>query len=311
MKDNATQYQTLLEHVSCNCCGANEFKVIYPARYEMANPEELINSFRSSGDEILIDQLVQCKNCGLEYLNPRLKQDIIMEAYSEGNDEGFISQASARERTFEKCLKAIEKFQPRQGKIFDVGTAGGSFLKVAQKNGWQVAGCEPNRWLAQWGKEHYGIDIFPGTIFDMNLSEASFDVVTLWDVLEHTPDPKAVLLECGRILKDKGLLVVNYPDIGSLVSRLMGRQWVFLLSVHLYYFTLSTIKKILEQTGFQILRHRKHWQSLELDYILFRMRPYLPLIPDLGRKMTKILQLQKAQIPYWVGQTLVLAHKMK
>ena len=83
--------------------------------------------------------------------------------------------------------------------------------------------------MAEWGKGHYGIDIVPGTIFDMDLEDASFDVVTLWDVIEHTPDPTSVLEECRRVLKPGGLLVVNIPDIGSLVSSLMGRRWVFLL----------------------------------------------------------------------------------
>ncbi len=311
MLENTTQYQSLLENVVCNICGADDYKVIYPPRYDMAKPEELKQSFRSSGDEILVDQLVRCRQCGLQYLTPRIKQDIIIDAYSEGSDETFISQAEAREKTFEKCLDIIERFASNRGKILDVGTAGGSFLKVAQSRGWQVTGCEPNRWLAEWGKRHYGIDIFPGTIFDMNLPRNNFDVVSLWDVLEHTPDPKKVLQECFRVLKPNGLLVVNYPDISSFVARLMGRKWVFLLSVHLYYFTLPTIKVMLEQAGFQVIKHRKHWQSLQLDYILFRMKPYLPILPDLGRKFAQIIGLRKAHVPYWVGQTLILARKVK
>jgi 2-polyprenyl-3-methyl-5-hydroxy-6-metoxy-1,4-benzoquinol methylase len=266
-----------------------------------------MTNFRSSGDEIMVDQLVRCRQCGLQYLNPRLKTDVVIMGYSEGTDEAFVSQNAARERTFAKSLDLIERSVPQRGRLLDIGTAGGAFLKVAKERGWQVAGCEPNRWLAEWGSEHYGIPIQPGTIFDMSLPDGAFDVVTLWDVLEHTPDPKAVLRECRRVIKPNGLLIVNYPDINSLIARLMGRKWVFLLSVHLYYFTVETIHKMLAETGFELTRHKRHWQSLELGYILFRMKPYLPWLSDLGTKISRSLRIENTQIPYWMGQVLVLA----
>ncbi|MCA9408771.1 MAG: class I SAM-dependent methyltransferase [Candidatus Omnitrophica bacterium] len=309
MSQRTAEYQQLLEDVPCNICGRNNFKIIYPAQYDLAKTDKIHEGFRSSGDETLIDQMVECNYCGLQYLTPRLRQDIIIEAYSSGSDEGFISQAKGRERTFAKSLKSIEKYVP-PSKILDVGTAGGSFLKAAKDRGWNVSGCEPNRWLAEWGKKNYGIDIHSGTIFDMELDHDSFNVVTLWDVLEHVPDPQKVLKECSRVLKDNGLLLINYPDINSLVARMMGKKWVFLLSVHLYYFTPKTITKLLEKCGYEVVKITKHWQTLELDYILFRMKPYIPFIPELFRRFFKLINCGHLLIPYWMGQTLVLARKI-
>ena len=309
MSDAVQQYKDLLEDVPCNLCGADDYEVVYPPRYDDAQPDAIMETFRSSGDEILVDQLVRCRQCDLQYLTPRLKGDVVITGYSEGTDEAFISQNKGREITFGKSLDLIERLVPDKGRILDVGTAGGAFLGVAKRRGWEVAGCEPNRWMAEWGSEHYGIDIQPGTIFDMDLPDAHFDVVTLWDVLEHTPDPKTVLEECRRILKPNGLLIVNYPDIDALVARRMGRKWVFLLSVHLYYFTPATTRKMLEETGFGVERFKMHWQSLELGYILFRMEPYLAWFSKLGTKIAKTLRMEHAQIPYWMGQTLVLARR--
>lgn len=309
MVDKIEQYQALLETVICNLCGEDDYDVVHPPKYELARPEEILNTFRSSGDEKLLDQLVRCNNCGFQYLNPRLRSDVVIEGYSQGSDEMFISQAAGRERTFAKSMKLIERHKPDKGRLLDVGTAGGSFLAVAKRSGWEVAGCEPNRWLANWGNDKYGLDIQPGTIFDMQLEDASFDVVTLWDVLEHTPDPSKVLFECQRVLKPGGLLVVNYPDVDSLIGRLMGRRWVFLLSIHLYYFTVDTIRQMLSQTGFKLVKRRRHWQSLELGYILFRMQAYTAGLAKLGGKIVKGLRLEHLQIPYWMGQVLVLAEK--
>lgn len=305
------KYKFLLEHVVCNLCGSDNYDVIYPPIYEIAHPDEIVKTFRSSGDEILIDQLVQCKACGLQYLNPRLRHDLILEGYSSGADETFVSQAVARERTFEKQLKIIQSFMHQKGRILDVGTGGGSFPGIAKKHGWDVVACEPNRWLAEWGITRYGINIHPGTIFTMGLEDASFDVVTLWDVLEHTTDPKSVLLECHRVLKPDGLFIVNYPDIGSSIARLMGSKWVFFLSVHLYYFTADTIEKMLEFSGFHLVNKRKYWQTLELGYIFFRMKPYISWAAKLGNTLTNALNMKNFQIPYWMGQMMVIARRNK
>ncbi len=309
MNSRVQQYQALLETVVCNLCGADDYEIVYPPRYELAKPDEINETFRSSGDEVLLDQLVRCKNCGLQYLNPRLRTDVVIEGYSVGSDEIFISQAAGRERTFAKSLKHIERLRPHRGRLLDVGTAGGSFLAVAKRAGWDGVGCEPNRWLCDWANQHYGLKIVPGTIFDMKLPDASFDVLTLWDVLEHTSDPKAVLAECSRVLKPGGILLVNYPDIHSLIARLMGRRWVFLLSVHLYYFTKQTLNAMLEQLSFRVLQRRQHWQSLELGYILFRMEAYIKPVARLLGKIVKALRLEHLQFPYWMGQMLVIAEK--
>ena len=194
-----------------------------------------------------------------------------------------------------------------KGRLLDIGTGGGAFLGVAHRNGWEVAGCEPNRWLAEWGSSHYGINNQAGTIFDMDLPDDEFDVITLWDVLEHTPNPRNVLDECRRVLKPGGLLIINYPDIESLVARMMGRRWVFLLSVHLYYFTPDTIKRMLREVGFKVTGTKMHWQSLELGYILFRMKPYISWLSTLGTKIVEGLGMGNLQIPYWMGQVLVFA----
>ena len=303
-------YTGLLEHVACNLCGADDAREIYPARYDHTSAASLVEKYRSSGDEVLIDRLVRCNRCGLQYLDPRPRADVILEGYSEGSDENFVSQVAGRERTSERCLDVIERHAGRRGRILDIGTAAGSFLHVARRRGWQVAGCEPNRWLCDWARENYGLSVHPGTLVDMpDTRAAGFDVVTLWDVLEHLADPRATLAECRRLLKPGGILVVNYPDVGSWIARLMGRRWVFLLSVHLYYFTPATIERLLDDTGFDPVGRRPHFQTLELGYILFRARAYVPWAYPLASRLARLLRAERLHVPYWIGQTLVVARR--
>ena len=305
--ENARRYQGLLEPVACAQCGGTEVDVVHPARYDAARPDDIIAAYRSSGDEILVDRLVRCRRCGLQYLDPRVRRDLVLQAYEEGTDETFVSQAEAREASFAPYLPIIEKLRGGVGRVLDVGTAGGSFLAVAKRRGWEVLGCEPNRWLCRWAREHYGIDVRPGTVADLGLAGGSMDVVTLWDVLEHTPDPVATLRECRRVLTDGGILVVNVPDSDSLVARLMGRRWVFLLSVHLYYFTSSSLERMLRSTGFTPIRRARHWQRLELGYIAQRAGGYVPLLGRVADAMFRALRLTHVTVPYWLGQTNVMA----
>jgi SAM-dependent methyltransferase len=295
------------ETVPCNLCGGSGFRTVYPAARRPAT--DLAVSFRSSGDEALTDQLVACVSCGLQFVNPRLRPELILDGYREGTDEVFVSQAAARERTFATALDEIDALAPGRGRLLDVGTAGGSFLHVAAAKGWEVSGCEPNTWLCEWGKTTYGLDIRPGTLHDQRFADQAFDVVTAWDVLEHTSDPREFLRECQRVLKPGGLLVLNCPDSDSWIARVMGRRWPMLLTVHLYYFTRRTLGELLRRVGFDVLRMRPHIQRLELGYVLKRSEPGAGALARAAGRLASGLGLARRYVPYWIGQTRVIARK--
>lgn len=297
------------ETVTCTLCGEKNYRVIYPADYSKEKDKDLVQKFRASGDELLVDQLVSCTRCGLIYVNPRITGETIVASYAAGADPLFVSQVEAREQTFDKAFAWLEQYVPQKGAVLDVGTAAGSSLAAAKKRGWTVYGCEPNRWLARWGSKHYGLKIKPGTLFEQHYKKELFNVVTLWDVIEHTPDPMKVIQECRRVLKPKGFLVVNYPDIGSWIARLTGRKWLFLTSVHLYYFTPKTMTALLKKAGFKVRIIKPHFQYLELGYICTRAKTYSSLIGTVAGALVRVLGCGKVHVPYWLGQTFVLAQK--
>jgi 2-polyprenyl-3-methyl-5-hydroxy-6-metoxy-1,4-benzoquinol methylase len=301
-----------LEDVACNLCGSQARTVLRPAVDASAGIADLAKTFSSSSNERLTQQLVSCEECGLQYVSPRLRAQAVIDGYAEGTDEQFVSQALGRELTFRKCLDLIERAWNRPpGRLLDIGTGGGSFPHVAATRGWKAEGCEPNRWLCEWARSNYGLPIRPGTVFEQDYPSDFFDVVTLWDVLEHTPDPRKEIAEAHRLLAADGLLVVNYPDIGSWIARLMGNSWVFLLDVHLYYFTRSTIARLLEDSGFAVVTIRPHFQRLGLSYILQRATPYAGLVARMASSLATALRIGERQVPYWMGQTLVIARKVR
>lgn len=298
-----------LEHVECNLCKVDDAETVFEARYTEGSKRELVRIFRASGDELLVDRLVRCRRCGLEYVSPRPLGSLIVAAYADGDDPVYVSQVDARERTFGEAIARIESLRPGTGRLLDVGTAAGAFLAAARARGWQVEGCEPNRWMAEWGSKHYGLQIRPGEIFEQGFPPASFDVVTLWDVIEHTPDPSRVIAHVGSLVMPGGLLVVNYPDRGTWLARLLGRKWPFLSSVHLYYFTRQTMGRLLAQHGFEVIDVRPHFQRLELDYLLMRGEVVSKGLSNTLRRVARALRLSHRQAPYWIGQTFLAARK--
>jgi SAM-dependent methyltransferase len=297
------------EYIRCNLCGSDETETIYDAHHLEGSARDLERTFRASGDELLVDRLARCRACGLQYVCPRPMATAIIEAYSKGDDYAYVSQVAARERTFAAAVADIEELLPGRGRLLDIGTAAGAFLAAARSRAWQVDGCEPNRWLARWGSRHYGIPIRTGELFDHHFAPQSFDVVTLWDVIEHTPDPARVIRTARELIRPGGLLVVNYPDIGSWIARALGRRWPFLSSVHLYYFTRDTMTSLLARHGFDVVDVRAHIQRLELNYVLSRGAAVSGVLSRSSRAVARLLGLCHREVPYWIGQTFMAARR--
>ncbi len=300
----------MLEHVPCAVCGADDYDVLYRPQDALEKDADLTATFRASGDELLVYPLVRCRECEFRYVNPRPRADLISLAYMAGDDPAYVSQIRARERTFAASLERIERAVGGKGRLLDVGTAAGAFVAAARQHGWNAEGCEPNRWLADWGARHYGICIRNGDLLQLDYQENSFDVITLWDVIEHTTDPRLVLDRCRTLMRPHGVLVINFPDIGSWIARLLGRRWPFLTSVHLSYFDRRTIREILGGTGYDVEAVKPHVQRLELDYILYRGSVISRAASAAARRAVKGFGLSSLEVPYWLGQTFVIARKL-
>lgn len=295
------------EKTPCNLCGADDTELIYET---VPLGGEGGKAFASTCDVLGEERLVRCRRCGLMYLNPRPRPSEILSGYEDTIDEAYVSQEAGRLATFAACWRAMRPYLPAApGRVLDVGAAAGYFLKAAKDAGWEAHGVEPNKGLRDYARERFGVDMRHSTLPAAAFPDAHFDVVTLWDVLEHVTDPAADLREVHRVLKPGGLLVVNYPDISDVFARMAGKKWWFLLSAHLYYFTPKTIRAILEKTGFKTLAIRSHFQKLELGYLLERLKPYAPALGKAGSAAAGALGIRKLLIPYYASQRRVYARK--
>ncbi len=298
----------LWEKVPCNLCGSWEVETKYEGTTDQ-DMEKMLKSYSASGNFISQETLVKCKKCELVFTSPRLRRDLILKSYTEAEDPTYVSQAEGRIKSFERCFKAVTKYQAT-GKILDVGAAAGFFLKVAKEAGWKTYGIEPSLYLSAYGNRNYDVNIQCGTIETVPPLSEKMDVVTLWDVLEHTFEPKDVLKRCNGYLRQGGIVVINYPNIGNWMAKMAGRKYWFILSVHLYYFVPKTIAEMLRQTGFEVLEDAPHYQWLQLGYLLYRLEAYVPSVAKFFGKVAKFLHCDQLLIPYYAAQTRVIARKV-
>lgn len=298
--------QPTLQYIPCNICGSDSYTIIYEGDKTIPDYQ----GFGAATDVMGNDQIVQCDACGLVYINPRLDPEFILEGYSNMKDERYPLEAKGRITTFQKSMKRIEKLHPGPGRLLDIGAAAGFFVKVAHDAGWDAHGVEPNKHLARWAKEELGVSVSQGELLSARLPFDQFDVITFWDVLEHVADPRAHLVKANELLKDGGILIVNYPDWDSWVAQAFKKKWWFILSTHLFYFTPKTIRRILEDTGFEIMEISPHFQLLRYKYLVERLGAYNRIAAKLAGFVGQVTTLNKRNVPYWAGQTLVIAKKI-
>ena len=231
-----------LRYVRCNLCGAD------------------------GGDHVRSDgplHLVRCRACGLVYVTPRLGQRTIRALYDEdyfatgnGARRGYRDYLAEREyylRTFRRRMRRIEQHAGLGRRLLDVGCAAGFFLEVCRESGWDVYGVEPAACMVEYAQSKLRLPVYCGTLRERCFKPGSFDVVTLWDVLEHMTDPRRELLEVNRVLQPGGLLVIETQDIGSWVPRMLGRRWIhYGNDLHLFHFTPRTLRRLLQETGFRV-----------------------------------------------------------
>ena len=209
--------------------------------------------------------LVRCGSCNLAYLGKPPTPDELQKLYSfeAGYQSNFANATSSEVRFHTKAarLSYAALSQHRSGgKLLDVGCSAGFFLKEAQAHGWETHGLEYSPDTAAVAARVPGLQIKSGTLEDAHYEAKSFDVVTLWDVIEHVPDPVGTMHQVHRILHDDGLVAISTPNIDGLFPQLSYRvakrldYWPHPEPPHhLLQFSGQTLGLLLARAGFEIV----------------------------------------------------------
>lgn len=158
-------------------------------------------------------KVVECLACGYRFVAPRPSQAEIASSYSEPDFYvGWIEDEAGRTRMWSKRLDLLKRAGPNV-RLLDIGAGIGTFLSLARDRlGWEVTGTEVSTAAVGIARERYALDLLLGSAEDLALLPGSFDVITLWHVLEHVPSPSQTLKLCHDLLRPKGLLAIAVPN---------------------------------------------------------------------------------------------------
>jgi 2-polyprenyl-3-methyl-5-hydroxy-6-metoxy-1,4-benzoquinol methylase len=285
-----------MEFVACNLCGSSRARLRFPSTLDRRRSRA--PDFRCTSDGYGIHPpIVQCLECGLVYTNPRYETAEITETYRAMEDPLYVLEREGRVLTFERHLRPIERLLgPGRGRrLLDVGCHVGVFLEIAQAHGWEAWGVEPSRWAVEVARSR-GLRVVEGTLREAAFPEAWFDVVTMWDVIEHLSDPMGELREIHRILKPGGWVVIHTMDIESPFARLLGPRWPWLMEMHLYYFSRRTLQHMLERAGFRFHHAAVEGRYLRLGYLATRVRALFPTLGALLSRLVRAARLERLPV---------------
>lgn len=284
---------------SCPNCGSNSYVIFF-------RTQDLFD-------------YVRCIDCGFVYALQVLTFETRSSLYTGLTGVGVTKVCSvpveveADRKRFGFPLKRILKYK-RGGDLLDVGCGVGNFLALAKQCGFSVRGIETHVEFQKAARSKFNIQVDLGFFEKMDLPESRFEVVTMWETLEHIYDPKASLLQAFKVLTTEGILAISVPNLANLSFLLMREYSGHRGGEHINFFSPFTLSRMLTNCGFKILEHHttgnSNWKAIMnlLDLELGRIYCY----ENVGKEISKIapspffskaesLFLRKIIIPFISG----------
>lgn len=247
------------ETPACSICGRHEVRV-----------HSRKNGFR----------VVECVADGLLFVSPR-PADLVPYYDSRyyrggvpGVYESYATHAGEMKQEWQRRLAALECTAAGGRRLLDVGAATGDFVALAVSSGWEARGIELSEWAAAQARETHNVDVVSGSLPDARFRAGEYDVVTMWDCIEHLSDPGAVLGAICQLLHGDGLLALS---TGAIDHRdpFISSGWYY-PPWHLYYFSRESMTLLLERAGFHMIEFVMQDEESPYAIMIVTARPRHP-----------------------------------
>ena len=235
----------------------------------------------------LYSGIVRCSACGYVYADMRLTDEELFALYDEQFFTGAeFSDYAADERFFRKNFRLrfreLKKFldPARHHSLLEIGSAYGFFLDTVRDEFTSVQGIDITAAGVQYARDHFKLDVVKADFLAHDFGSQKFDVVCMWDTIEHLRAPHLYVQKIARLTEPGALLAITTADVESLNSRLRGKSWRMIHPpTHLHYFSAATLTRLLDRYGFDVTYNRYcgFYRSLgNVAYNIFVLRQQNP-----------------------------------
>jgi len=243
----------LVEEIPCPLCGGGDHAELFEKE-----------GFR----------FVECRECGLVFVNPQLREEVYEDVYKDQSYSDIIKNLVASSNDYRKQrfgterLDIVEQFTGvRGGKLLDIGCTTGFILEEAERRGWDAHGIEANPYAAEVARDK-GLKVENVIVEQASFPLEEFDAVTAFDVIEHVRAPLPILEKARDLLKPGGMLFLYVPNWDSASRLIMGSEAHFIWGTHhMTYFTVDTLQQVLDRAGFEVVHHET--QGLDIEDIIW------------------------------------------
>ncbi len=280
--------------------------------------------------------IVKCKGCGLIYVNPMVKEP---EKNYWGDPEKYHEEARLifegkaahhRDPNYLEDLKIIENVKP-EGRFLDIGTNMGFFLRNAIGKKWDLFGVEPSPSLSEMARKYFNLNVKTCYLEEAGFDSDFFDIVTMTDVFEHIAEPKKIVAEIKRVLKEKGILFIKVPNVKYnllklFLAKLTGRLKdydIFDSYEHVVHYDHKALAMVLKEAGFKIRKistgrpiQLPAWHKYVGHYYLYPSPWTLDIKNFITRKIFYYLSvieffLRAGSVGYFSSNIIVIAEKIR
>ncbi len=247
----------------CELCGCSNFNLKFPGNIKSLDFENFAQ-YAYYGD------IFQCAKCGLV----RQKVDLTSEqVLALIKNEKYLNEAIGQLALDEKyvqfntLISFAEKYaELNNAKLLDIGANTGIYLNLMKRYSSNLFGLEPSKEAAKFAQDS-GLNVQNGVIAEGNFENNAFDIVTMWDVVEHLSTPQTDFEKINPWLKVGGKFFITTHNIESLFAKLMGKRYPMLMYQHFFHFSPKTLSAMLEQKGFKVLGIHQVNKSWSISYL--------------------------------------------
>ncbi len=279
---------------------------VYEANFRVEDLDAARFSARRPPDGIHY-RIVRCDECGLLRSDPIA--EVGLDALYAESEFTYGAETANLKRTYGRYLRGLRRYRERREALLEIGCGNGFFLEEALEQGYRdVAGVEPSVRAAEAAMERVRGSIKVGTFRQGRFSAGSFDVVCLFQVMDHLADPVAVLGEVRRLLRPGGLLLTIQHNAEAVSARLLGESSPIVDIEHTYLYTPDTLSRLCGKTGFGVLDTGASWNRYSLGYLAH----LLPFGGSLKRGVTGLVSaVGMGKVAVWVplGNFCLIAHR--
>ena len=240
--------------------------------------------------------LFYCKKCEIIFSE---LCDTKFEEYYDIKDQLYVDQIENKKQYFNHLINKISDKIKKTDNVLEIGAYYGAFGSQILNKINNYNGLELSSYATKYAIESFNLNISNQNIFDfLNLNEKKFDIIFMFDVIEHLDDPISVINICSKNLNQNGRLIITTMNMDSFFAKITGKYYPWIIPMHKFYFTNYSMKKYLEKNNFQLDKTVNDVRVVSLDYLFLKLSHKISIFKYLHRFIIKFNFLKNFKIKF-------------